>query len=264
DLNDQPLYEPTYFRQMGEPTVSNVANHNAFLGYAMLKPTVDQGTTQGSYVAQYGRSEVNALKRIQSINSDPLQNVQTERQPRNLFMQALTAKDASEVGLDMKIRYYQVGEYTPSGSVLFPTAEEDRVSDLRKPHHFSEIRVTSTEGTRYIYGIPAYNLKQKEVSFALGVGAGPAGDCSTGLATYSASDGDIIVGDNNKGRDNFVQEIETPAYAYSYLLTGIVSPDYVDLTGDGISDDDMGTAIRFDYTKAASNYAWRTPYSYYS
>ncbi|UYQ95595.1 hypothetical protein MKQ68_10830 [Chitinophaga horti] len=43
------------------------------------------------------------------------------------------------------------------------------------------------------------------------------------------------------------------------MLTAILSPDYVDLTGDGITDDDLGTAIKFNYSKTAGNYYWRTP-----
>lgn len=48
-----------------------------------------------------------------------------------------------------------------------------------------------------------------------------------------------------------------PAYAHSYLLTAIVSPDYVDVTGDGLSDDDYGNYTKFEYEKALSTYGWR-------
>ena len=40
-----------------------------------------------------------------------------------------------------------------------------------------------------------------------------------------------------------------PAIATSYLLTSIVSPDYVDLTLDGPSEDDLGTWVKFEYVK---------------
>jgi len=47
-------------------------------------------------------------------------------------------------------------------------------------------------------------------------------------------------------------------------LTGIVSPDYVDITGNGISEDDPGDAVKFNYTQVygADNgfFSWRTPF----
>lgn len=47
-------------------------------------------------------------------------------------------------------------------------------------------------------------------------------------------------------------------YANAYLLTGILSADYVDVTGNGISDDDLGNAVKFNYTKLG-DFKWRTP-----
>ena len=52
-----------------------------------------------------------------------------------------------------------------------------------------------------------------------------------------------------------------PAYAHSYLLTSVLSPDYVDSdTEIGPSDNDIGSYTRFVYKKA-DDYKWRTPYS---
>jgi hypothetical protein len=48
------------------------------------------------------------------------------------------------------------------------------------------------------------------------------------------------------------------------LLTGIVSPDYIDITGNGISGDDLGDAVRFNYSKVcgvSNPYRWRAPYT---
>ncbi|RZL66700.1 MAG: hypothetical protein EOO93_05195 [Pedobacter sp.] len=61
-----------------------------------------------------------------------------------------------------------------------------------------------------------------------------------------------------------MQITETPAFAHSFLLSGLLSPDYVDVTSDGITEDDMGTAIKFNYTRVKQNgqwaaHKWRTP-----
>lgn len=134
---------------------------------------------------------------------------------------------------------------------------EDRVNNFRKANHISEIDVLNGDGRRYVYGIPVYNLLQREVSFSVESGNG---DINTGLASYDSTQNSIH---NQSGKQGYYNREEIPAYAHSFLLTGILSPDYVDVTGDGISDDDIGDAVRFDYSKTsgvANSYGWRAPY----
>ncbi len=38
---------------------------------------------------------------------------------------------------------------------------------IRKNHHISQITVTEDDGKRYVYGIPVYNLVQKDYSFSV-------------------------------------------------------------------------------------------------
>ena len=135
---------------------------------------------------------------------------------------------------------------------------EKRVNKFRQPNHISEINVLNTDGRRYVYGIPVYNLKQKETSFSVDAHMGSDKD---GLVKYVK--GSDNTPQNKKGKDNYYNSEETPGYAHSFLLTGILSPDYVDLTGDGITDDDAGDAIKFNYSKIygiGNPYQWRAPY----
>lgn len=135
---------------------------------------------------------------------------------------------------------------------------EKRVNTYRKANHISEIDVLNADGRRYAYGIPVYNFKQKEASFSVN---SQNGNKATGLVKYS--NGIDNTTHNQNGKDNYFSSEEIPAYAHSFLLTGIYSPDYVDLTGDGISDDDLGDAIHFKYTKLcgpANPYKWKAPY----
>ncbi len=84
-------------------------------------------------------------------------------------------------------------------------------------------------------------------------------DRAKGLTSYSSTANTL---GNTNGDDNFFQRTTLPAYAHSYMLTAILSPDYVDVTGDGVSDDDLGTAVKLNYTRAYANYKWRVPYSH--
>ncbi|MCF6405194.1 PA14 domain-containing protein [Chitinophaga filiformis] len=136
-------------------------------------------------------------------------------------------------------------------------SKEKRVNDFRKADHISEIDVLNTDGRRYVYGIPVYNLKQRDLTFSVAAGTGRRAE---GLVKYTPGVDNTV--NNNKGNDNYFNSEEMPAYAHSFLLTGILSPDYTDLTGDGISDDDPGNAIKFNYTKVAgikNPYKWRSP-----
>jgi len=135
---------------------------------------------------------------------------------------------------------------------------ENRVNNFRKPNHISEIDVLNPDGKRYIYGIPVYNLKQKDVTFSVDPNKG---NINTGLAAFSSTDNSTS---NQQGKENYYDCEQMPAYAHSFLLTSIFSPDYVDLTGNGITDDDMGDAIQFKYSKVCgidNPYEWRAPYT---
>ncbi len=63
-----------------------------------------------------------------------------------------------------------------------------------------------------------------------------------------------------KGIDEYYHKETHPGYASSYLLTGILSADYLDKTNDGITEDDLGTGMKFNYSRI-DNYKWRTPYA---
>jgi hypothetical protein len=137
-------------------------------------------------------------------------------------------------------------------------SREKRINDFRKKNHISEINVLNSDGRRYVYGIPVYNLKQKDVTFSVDAGRGSSKD---GLAGYTPGQDNTV--DNSQGNDHYFSSEEVPAYAHSFLLTGLLSPDYADVTGDGISDDDRGDAVKFNYSKIAgikNPYKWRTPY----
>ncbi|HVI47116.1 MAG TPA: PA14 domain-containing protein [Chitinophaga sp.] len=138
-------------------------------------------------------------------------------------------------------------------------SKEKRINNFRKPNHISEISVLNADGRKYIYGIPVYNLKQREATFSVET---KDGNREEGLVKYSPGVDNTT--DNKKGGDWYFNSEQIPAYPHSWLLTGIVSTDYSDLTGDGITDDDLGSAVKFNYSKIAgigNPFGWRAPYS---
>ncbi len=138
-------------------------------------------------------------------------------------------------------------------------------------HHTSEITVTRNDGARYIYGIPAYNRTQEQVSFAIGMDRNPGKKDRENFSTFRAKildekgvfryKSEHNKMDNEYGVDNFYSNTIMPAYAHSYLLTCVLSSDYVDSDMEpGPSDHDIGNYTRFEYEKLPELYKWRTPY----
>jgi hypothetical protein len=148
-------------------------------------------------------------------------------------------------------------DHTDTANIDTILTRENRVNNFRKSSHISEVDVLNADGRRYVYGIPVYNLQQKEVTFSVSTAWG---NMQTGLTAYDSASNSTL---NTQGKDGYYSRDVIPAYAHSFLLTGILSPDYVDLTGNGISDDDPGDAVKFNYAKTsgiANPYGWRAPY----
>ncbi|PCI97038.1 MAG: hypothetical protein COB15_08725 [Flavobacteriales bacterium] len=232
NANGTELNESTYFKRAGELTVRDDTYYANIGGDRALQLDLNQTGTdiEGS----------STLSGVSSANQ-----YRTKRVQRNQNLSYLTAAEAAIFGLSKKI---EIREGT----------EVPRVGGARKSKHLSEVTILREDGARYIYGIPAYNIIQKDVTF--NVVEDPNvfhPDCATGLIEYVAGTDNTIGNDN--GMDNYFEATTTPAYAHSYLLTAIISDDYVDITGDGPTEDDLGNYTKFNYAKDTSNYNWRVP-----
>lgn len=242
----KPLLEPAYFKRVGEPTAVNESYYAGIFDEQPLRVDIRRG------------KDMRALNTVitgdgkQASVSQPFRR--EKRDARNSMFSYLNATEAAAVGLDKTINSYPKNEI-----VLSDCDTENKItksSRTQKPaHHISEIITTDYAGMRSVFGIPVYNNEQVEATFSVD----PAkGNTTTGMVKYTSNTDDGA--GNTHGRDNYASKQKTPAYAYSYLLTGILSPDYADVTGNGISDDDRGTAVKFNYTKVLGSYGWRTPY----
>lgn len=231
DFTANTLEEPVAFRAVGDKTRNdqNAAFYNNIGNYDARKVQISGSTT--SAVLKGRNNQVTTV-------SQPIKKL--NRDKRVASFSYLTAEQASRYALDKTINGVS------------------RRSAVRKDHHLSEITVTGNDGKRMVYGVPVYNLSQTEVTFAKAPAAAEqATALKSGLVTYSATDASK---NNRNGRDWMYSRTITPGYATSFLLSAILSPDYVDKTNDGITDDDAGTAVKFSYTKQAATYNWRAPY----
>ncbi|MBN4061733.1 hypothetical protein JYU20_00870 [Bacteroidales bacterium AH-315-I05] len=256
-------YEPFYFKRAGERSV------NTLKGDAFDKAIGDESLLQLDLnVIQKTRVATDVFFNNQTLSVNNT-SYRTDRKRRNESFSFLTAEEAAVNGLDNKVRVHTIndhdytdGEYNLASSSII---DKDELSGV-KPHHTSEITVLREDGARYVYGLPAYNKVQKEVTFNISQfrfdeskytdNAFP--NCSTGLVEYTPLF-DNNPEENKRGVDEYYESKELPPYAHSYMLTAVISPDYVDNDGvKGPSPGDLGTYTKFNYSRV-EDYHWRVP-----
>ena len=240
-----PLEEPAYFKIAGEKSVEEDPILTSNGGTKAVRVKMDRG----------GKSNMNVKALNNWVDEDgntlSIEPTRTTREKRNQPIVYMTGEEAINFGLERTIISYQQNQFI--SPAITPIS---RNAGIRKGHHISEISVIREDGLRYFYGIPAYNIKQEDISFSVDISSNTP-DCQTGLIQFGAND---TTKSNKNGIDHYYQKTTTPPYAHSYLLTAVVSQDYVDRTGNGPSTDDFGTYTRFKYSRIHDDYRWRVPY----
>lgn len=255
-------FENVYFRNAGENTVIDPERFNQIGGTDLVRfvlggsgqsPTIEPTLQSFNKV---GKSGVNYIE-LSSKATIPTRNKRTQ------VTNFLSAEEASIAGLDKVIKSYNNQNFLDATADTLIYESIPRADGVtRKSHHISQINVTENNGKRYIYGVPVYNITQKDFTFSVNNEYSEIPDKVAVSNSNFRTAGSSLLEDNSI-RDGYVQVTTTPAYAHSFLLSGILSPDYVDVTGNGITEDDLGDAVKFNYTRIKSggniNYKWRTP-----
>ncbi|WP_143774419.1 hypothetical protein [Niastella vici] len=263
-------YEPVYFKNPGEQTVTDRAFFAALGDDDLLRASLAGSGEHVSLDSKFERVRGGAYINGYLNITEPIKR--KKRDKRTQLITYYTADEASNFGFTKRLLSYpenldgqplniNLGGDTSCMNVT----RINRVDGVvRKGHHISEIDVLNNDGKKYVYGLPVYNVSQNDVSFSVNslakTSTTPA-NADKGWVQYDATDPSAA---NNKGKENYYSNQQTPSYAHSFLLTEILSPDYVDIRNDGVTDDDLGDAIRFNYTQVASEtnpFQWRIPYT---
>lgn len=234
-------HEKYYFKEANEKSVESDPNFlNNFGGNEAVR--VDLNTATNYNVTATGNFTKDSGGNIPIPNV----NYRQKREKRNQVIYPLTIR---EINQGQGLEPFKSPSYAASSSV--------------NPAHIGEITTYGTDGMRYVYGQPAYNLSQQEVTFAVGTDmygdGGLGGNCHNGEIVYNPSANDNK-SSNTRGLDNYFSKTTTPAYAHSYLLTAVLSPDYIDADAiQGPSIGDLGYYTKFSYKREYGAYKWRTP-----
>lgn len=261
---NDPFYEASYFKQAGE---SNAETDEKFFkdmgGFEPVRININHNPETVPAQSSYNEPGTNMHTTTRSA-----------RARRNEVISLLTATEANHYADIPLIESYQRNTFTVNDpvtkdptngykNIFKPQETIVRNYDYRKGHHTSQITTYRDDGAKYVYGIPAYNLKQDERTFAVQFNENNPGEAAEriekGVVNYVSGTDDTRK--NKNGLDHYFEKTLLPGYAHSYLLTEILSADYVDVTGDGPTDDDLGTYTKINYTKTTANpYKWRVPY----
>lgn len=254
-------FENVYFRNPGENAVLDASRYNRIGGTNLVRFVLG-GSQNSPSIEPKLQSFSSSLAPSPTLLDLTLPDT-PRRNKRTQVVNFLTAAETKVAGLDTVIKSYDNQTFLdPVTDTLLYQSFPRFDGVTRKAHHISQIDVTENNGRRYIYGLPVYNLIQKDFTFSVNNGYTQIPNKIHVNDTLQASQNSPLLNDNSN-RDGYVQITTTPAYAHSFLLTGIVSPDYVDVTGNGISEDDLGEAVKFNYTRiqngADSGHRWRAP-----
>lgn len=239
---ENPAFEPVYFKGTGEQTI--LQNEALFHETGAFEP-VAADLNKGHTGECSGNLIANGLPLPARSDYRRLQ-----REPRNQNLLWLTAGEAKTMGFQRQI----LSEFTLPNGTKATTLNLNRDADFRKAHHFSEATITRDDGVRYVYGLPVYNTFRKEVSFSTDSLPDPV----TNLAGYVPGVDNSL--GNKRGDSNYFSAEETPPHAYAYLLTAVLSADYIDTRGDGPTPDDLGTYTKFNYFRVYERFPWRIPF----
>lgn len=241
-------YEPWFFKVHGEPSLEK---------NKILKDLGGEDAVyvklEGDYLGEnYSPSASTKLKNNTFDKEAPNSTTENrERKTRSQVILPLTndevLKENNEIESLFKIDYITRAN---------DTLKYDR--STLKGHHFAGYTALKPDGLRYVYALPAYNHRHEDVVFT---GQKDNVD-QTKAKVVNVGEGDPKHDYNNT--EKFLKSTEIPAYAHSYLLTSIVGPDYVDVTGNGVSEDDLGYWVKFTYKNITDNenkFKWRDPFS---
>lgn len=213
----------------------------------------DQSRIDPAYFSQVGGYGAHAFSSALSVKGNANVKRPVNSQPISVFTNK-NIEDLPRTVVDKDLYSYKVNKFPNERD----TIARKTVSNVIEDSKIGAIITKNTSGQSFVYGTPANNHIKNEVSFRMNKFNQTSYDERNGILKCN-SEADIH-SFNGQNRDELYKNTLTPGYAHSYLLNAVLSPDYVDVTNDGITDDDLGSYVKFTYTKTENDYRWRIPY----
>lgn len=264
----RPLYEPFYFKVAGERTASPLDEWSHIKGTSPARFDL-----RAAFEMEGGLPAMNMEPRLRNrLSNNPPSGI-----PREKNIRAEREKRVQNVEHRTRAQIVAHPEYGARPTMLYPpntspqaVAGSQYDFAAMPQHHVGEVTVQGPDGTRHIYGLPVYVTEQAETVFSMhtagrmnaqgtATASGDIGEYDNSSLAQTPTAAIAAWVDNGDSHDKYFSSTKLPAYTHSYLLTAVVSHDYVDLTGNGPSPDDLGYYTKFNYTETETE-DWRSPY----
>jgi hypothetical protein len=168
------------------------------------------------------------------FNQDPTKNTAVTGDPQRLVPDSY-AKNKLAGSKD--VRWFTNAQILGSDNTRKPFEEgfiNTNISDFSRSDDSQAggFSITNSSGVTYHYALPVYSFNEYMRS-----------------QRY-----------DEQGKLSYNELKKPEKYAYTWLLTSVTGPDFVDRNNNGLTDaGDYGYWVRFDYTKWLKDYQWRNP-----
>jgi hypothetical protein len=267
--------EPIYYKSLGEMTSFETDAMDYIGGESAVRAKLDK---QGTFVSRKYVPQDGEL--ITSDGADLTTGIAAnrnyrERTARTNVIYPISNNDLCNNGTPVLPEYLvNYHSAVPTSPAYYPIAPTNTLSRTTRnstdiSSHNAGVTALNPDGNRYVYALPVYNLNHHEIAFSAPAAAIINGLPSTAVTTPITDNIEPDYDGNGMGdTEQYFSETDLGAYAHSYLLTSILGVDYIDVTGDGVTEDDLGYWVKFNYVKAFGDnnsearnpYKWRAPY----
>ncbi len=211
----------------------NVINNNDHSDDIVTRPTSANRQNANGYAFRFDNDFSNSYRQAHTKPSDSYFNFDSPQYGDNDGDFGYDNSKNELIG-SKSIKYFTVeqiiSQYAKSQGFSSYAGEMDLSIDKAKK--IGGFMITNASGVTYHYALPAYSFN--EIVYTEKI------DRSGGLKFNKLS--------------------KPSKYAYTWYLTAITGPDYVDRNNDGmVNANDWGYWVKFDYGKWSSYYNWRNP-----
>jgi hypothetical protein len=285
------IHEHTYFKMVGEKTINNselvqnINRNSVLFPKVQRKDIINMSSPDVFKALEIGNNHAS------EVNTGSVTN---KRAPRNQYIRMLTFADKNyffepnQIGqskynnieglqwqmypINSTVSYLMTEDFNPS---MINNQSPTSYQQVRKGHHIGEFTIVNPDGTTYVYGQAAYVRSHKEVTFSCGESGTIKSPSILSYHSNNPADGQEFLnslydkfktgtltdGFNiSRSSQSYTANVLSP-YAHAYLLTNILSQDYVDIVPSGVGPEDYGNYVKFNYFLLSDSYKWRTPYT---
>ena len=285
NVSNQEDYEPYYYKVNGEYTSEPIEYYGIWGNDDAVRINI---TGIDSYSPDLVRYDVKSGTVLQTVKGSLANNYrhavntqhgfQSSRKPRNSSVQSFTNDELSKIDavsnecLSEHLAFFYAAINADAFSCQTkPIDDLQKISRGNYKNQMGSYVTLDPNGTRYIYGLPVYNLKNvedtrsvfPEYSDNTPITSGENSVVDGKFQYPSSTSPTSGIDDPNHISNEFIAHKEMPPYITSNLLTAVLGADYIDVDNNGPSENDFGYWVKFNYVKtsdASNPYKWRAPY----